>query len=137
MTNFKHRTAIPIRWSDLDEMGHVNNALYLTYLEDARIIYFSDVLKWDWRKLGMILAHVEIDFIKPLFFGDQLEILTRCTRLGNKSFDLEYILLQVKEGKEETAAKAKTVIVMFDYQLMKSAEIPAGTRQTLKEFEGL
>lgn len=137
MTFFKHRSVIPVRWSDLDEMGHVNNALYFTYLEEARITYFHDVLNWDWRKLGMILAHAETSFIKPLHFGERLEILTRCSRLGTKSFDLEYELLQVKDGKEELIAKAKTVIVMFDYREKRSVEIPAETRRTLQEFEGL
>ena len=120
--DFVHRDTV--RFRDVDSMGHVNNAVYLTYLEDARIAFL--------RPMGadvpeMILARVEIDFRSPLGEGDELEIGVRPVRVGNKSFELAYI---VRVG-DRVAAEAKTVIVSYDYSSGRAVEVPDHWREAL------
>ncbi len=84
---FRHQYAIQVRWGDMDALGHVNNAVYLTYLEQARVDYTRRELKlWDGAagKIGLIMARVEIDFKLPLFAGDDVHVFTRMVRLGQK-----------------------------------------------------
>ena len=103
-------------------MGHVNNAVFLTYLEEARIAY---LLRFEATVEEMILARAEIDFRAPLRSGDQLEIGVRPASVGTKSFQLEY---EVRSG-DTVAAEAKTVIVSYDYESRRPVALP----QTWKE----
>ena len=120
--DFVHRERV--RFGDVDSLGHVNNAVFLTYLEEARIAF---LLPLGAEVSNMILAHVEIDFRAPLRSGDQLEIGVRPTNVGSKSFELEY---EVRAG-DTVAAEAKTVIVSFDYETGRSVEVPQAWREAL------
>ncbi len=120
--DFVHRESV--RFRDVDAMGHVNNAVFLTYLEDARIAY---LLQFGAEVAKMILARVEIDFRAPLRMGDEIEIGVRPSGVGTKSFELEY---EVRSG-DTTAAEAKTVIVSFDYETGQSVEVPETWREAL------
>src|SRR6188768_2836860 len=89
---FRHKTKIELRFADIDAFGHVNNAVFLTYFEQARVHYFDHVLGWDydWSKEGVIVARSEIDYILPVHFRDTITMYTGCSRIGNKSFDISY-----------------------------------------------
>jgi acyl-CoA thioester hydrolase len=117
-------------FSDLDPMGHVNNAVYLTWIENARIEFLRRLGafdKPDTSEMAMILARVELDFRAPAGFGDEIEVGVRTARLGTKSFDLEY---ELRRG-EEVVANATTVLVAYDYQSKSSKEIPDEWRRRL------
>jgi acyl-CoA thioester hydrolase len=120
--DFVHRETV--RFRDVDSMGHVNNAVFLTYLEEARIAY---LLPFGAEVTNMILARVEIDFRAPLQSGDEIEVGVRPTTVGTKSFELEY---EVRSG-ETVAAEAKTVIVSFDYESGRSVDVPESWREAL------
>ena len=126
MSQFKHKTPIEIRFADIDAFGHVNNAKYLTFIEQARVKYFNDIVDWlyDWSKEGIILAKAEINFVKPVLFRDEITVLTRCSRLGNKSFDLQYQIMRYKDSEETLMADGITVMVAFDYVQKKSIVLP-------------
>jgi acyl-CoA thioester hydrolase len=113
-----------VRFRDVDSMNHVNNAVFLTYLEQARIAY---LLPFGAEVANMILARVEIDFRAPLRIGDEIEIGVRPAGVGTKSFELEY---EVRSGAT-VAAVAKTVIVSFDYENGRSVEVPDSWREAL------
>ncbi len=134
---FKHKTGIEIRFADMDAFNHVNNANYLTYLEIARIKYFEEIADWkyDWSKKGIILAKAEINFIIPVEFRDEISVYTRCSRLGTKSFDLEYRVVRMLKDKEQLMADGVTVMVAFDYDQKKSIEIPAEWKEAIRKFE--
>lgn len=136
---FKHKTDVEVRFVDVDAFGHVNNANYLTYLEMARVNYFDEVADWqyNWSKQGIIVAKAEIDFIIPIKFKDEISVYTRCSRLGNKSFDLEYRIVRILEGQEQLMADGVTVMVAFDYDAKKSIEIPAEWKEAILKFEGV
>ncbi len=129
-----HKTQLHIRFTDIDAFGHVNNALYLTYFEEARVKYFDDVLNWgyDWTKEGVIVARAELNFIIPAHFKDEIFIYTKCSRLGTKSFDLSYQMVKFHEEKEILLADAVTVMVAFDYSSNKSIPIPDDWRTALQ-----
>ena len=113
--DFVHQETV--RFRDVDAMGHVNNAVFLTYIEEARIAY---LLRFGAEVTQMILARAEIDFRAPLRDGDELEIGVRPAGVGTKSFELEY---EVRSA-DAVAAEAKTVIVSFDYESGQSVDVP-------------
>jgi acyl-CoA thioester hydrolase len=113
-----------VRFRDLDSLGHVNNAVFLTYLEEARIGY---LVPHGAEAANMILARVEIDFRAPLRDGDEIEIGVRPSKVGTKSFELEY---EIRCG-DTVAAEAKTVLVSYDYSNGRPVELPDSWREAL------
>ena len=87
---FRFSCPIAIRYRDIDMQQHVNNAVYFTYLETARVSYLRQVMGWngDWLAVGMILAHAEMDYRMPLVLGDDAHVHVRVARLGDKSFSI-------------------------------------------------
>jgi acyl-CoA thioester hydrolase len=115
---FVHRERV--RFRDCDPMGHVNNAVYSTYLEQARIGVLGGLSEF-------ILARVEIDFRAELRAGEEIEVRTRCERVGTKSFDLEHELRT--DGR--VVAEARSVLVAYDYEQGRSIEVPDAVRARL------
>ena len=104
-------------------LGHVNNAKYISYIEQARIEFFNfHVPDFDWTNAGIILARTEIDYLLPLHLKDQLEVSVHCSRTGSKSFDLTYSLNNTCNNTH--VACAKTIMVCYDYITKKSMPIP-------------
>jgi acyl-CoA thioester hydrolase len=117
-----------VRFRDLDPMGHVNNAVFLTYLEQARVALFSELgAVTALEEMNMIVARVEIDFKAPVRLGQEVEISVRASRFGTKSFDLDYELRV--EG--ELVAQAKSVQVAYDYNRREPVPVPAEWREKL------
>ena len=125
---FVHRE--PVRFRDLDAMGHVNNAVFLTYLESARTAFLVERgLVERLEDLAMVVARVEIDFRSPVRFGDTLDVGVRASRFGEKSFDLEYRVL----ARGRLAAEAMTVCVGYDYEARTTVPVPKAWRKLLAE----
>jgi acyl-CoA thioester hydrolase len=137
LSKFRHTIAMPLRWADLDALGHVNNAAYLTYLEQARIGYFRDLELWDGQpdKIGLIMAKVVLEYKLPLFADDIVAVYTRCSRLGNRSFDTEQIIARSAKGGVQIVAQGTITLVVFDYRTNKSAPIPDDWRERLVAYE--
>jgi acyl-CoA thioester hydrolase len=117
-----------VRFRDLDGMGHVNNAVFLTYMESARLAYFQSLGLGGNPLEGMILARAEVDFRSPIALGEQVEVGSRTGRIGTKSFDLE----QVVQADGRVAAEGKFVLVAYDYTTNRSQELPAEWREILQ-----
>lgn len=117
-----------VRFADTDAMGHANNAVFLTFMEQARIAYLRElgVLEGS-LQLAMILARVELDFRSQLFPGEEVEIGVRPARLGTRSFELDY---ELRAGGR-LIAEAKSVLVGFDYDANASVELPDAWREAL------
>ncbi|MFM2206035.1 MAG: hypothetical protein RL213_10 [Bacteroidota bacterium] len=118
-------------------MGHVNNACYLSYLEQARIRYFNELVgwEWDWGKDGIILAKAEVVYRQPIHLHDPLRVMTRCSRIGDKSMTLEYRLIRQKNDSETLLAEASTVIVCFDYEKKLTVRVPDSWREAVLTYE--
>jgi acyl-CoA thioester hydrolase len=138
MQNFKHKVPIQLRFKDIDKMGHVNNANYLTYIELARVKYFEDVVgtdkKWS-QQVGIILARIEIDYKAPVFLHDTIFVYTRCSRIGNKSLTLDWAIVREKQNQEEIVAQGNAVLVCYDYTHEKTIPIPEEQGKAIERFE--
>jgi acyl-CoA thioester hydrolase len=134
---FKYRSALEMRFTDLDMMGHVNNAVYFTYMEIGRTKYWQQAIQWDWKKTGVVIGQASINYLKPILLGDKISIYVRTSRIGNTSFDLEYIIIKEKNGEEIVCSKGKTVCVVYDYESKSPVQIPLKERNKMIEFEQL
>ena len=137
LTDFHYKTPIAVRFADIDAFGHVNNAIYLTYFEIARSSYWSEVVHWDWNKMGIIIGKADVEYLKPIALNDQVFAYVRSSRIGNSSFDLQYVLVRSMNGIEEICTTGTTVCISFDYNLSSSSPIPEEYRIKMQEFEAL
>ncbi len=137
--NFKHKTKIIIRFSDLDAMQHVNNATYLTYLEEARIDYFNNLFDRKKENLDFeaVIGRIEINYVYPIVLGDEIEVFTRVSKLGNKSVDVEHIIAIKKNNEYIQAANSITKLVYYDYKSQTTMVIPDTEKKVIAKFEGL
>ncbi len=122
--DFKYRIKIPVRFADIDAFGHVNNAIYLTYFEIARSSYWDEIIEWNWDEAGIIIRRSMVDYLKPIILSDEIYAYVRTSRIGNSSFDLEYILVKLIDGKEEICTSGETMCVTYDYKSHKPIPIP-------------
>lgn len=124
---------LEVRFRDCDPMGHANNAVYLTYLEQARFAHWRALWKyrqegWDRRVPGVILARAEVDYRGQAREGDVLDIHLTVARLGRTSFHYEY---RITDQKGTLILEARTVQVMYDYSQGKPVVIPDDIRAML------
>lgn len=132
MDGFRYTHAREVEFRDVDAAGHVNNAVYLTYIETARIAYLRDVLGLETvDELAVIVANVNIDFRSPSYFGERLEVGARVPRIGTKSFEMEHEVWA--DGR--LVAEATSVLVAYDYPLGAPVAVPDGWRQKLEAYE--
>ena len=130
-TMFVHR--LEVRFRDCDPMGHVNNAVYLTYLEQTRFAHWRSLWKYrqagaDPRVPGIILARAEVGYRAQAREGDVLDIRLRVARIGRSSFQYEY---EIVNAAGTVIVEARTVQVMYDYAAGAPIPIPDDIRQTL------
>jgi len=126
-----------MRWSDIDRLGHVNNAIYLTYLEQARIQYIQEACQWPWHTHGLVLARVEIDYRVPIVETDSPTAYIRCSRLGKKSFNAINLIAGPQQGGTEPVvfAVAHTVLVVVNPNGQGTLPIPEAQRQGFITYE--
>ncbi len=125
---------IEVRFRDCDPMGHVNNAVYLTYLEEARKYYWRTVLGVeDFRKVDFILARVEVDFRAPAVPGQVLRVWVWAGEFRRSSFDFHY---EIRDAATDVlVAEARTVQVMYDYERQRPKPVPDSVRDRIRAFE--
>lgn len=136
---FTHR--LEVRFRDCDPLGHVNNAVYLTYLEQARFSHWRAL--WGFRRLprpkgvpggeaeptpGVILARAEIDYRIPARDGDVLEVRLGVSAIGRTSFSYDY---EIVDQAGRIVAMAKSVQVMYDYTAGTPVPVPDYIRELL------
>ncbi len=135
---YRHHISIPIRFADLDAFGHVNNAVYLTYMEVGRVSYLTEVGSWGGLpvRIGPIMAKVTVDYVLPLDLADgTAEVYTRCSRLGTKSLDMEHVILRPGDGA--VTARGVIVGVFYNYEAKHSVAIPDDWRASIIQYEPL
>ena len=114
-------------------MGHANNAVYLTYLEQTRFAHWRSLWGFGSPQLprgfpGVILARVECDYKRPARYGETLEVRLRVAAIGRTSFRYEY---EIVDAEGRTVLTAITVQVMYDYAAEKPVPIPDDIRALL------
>jgi len=140
--DFAHRVTIDVRFADTDAMGHVNNAVYLTYCEMARIRYWSDVTG-EPVSLGhegaesLILAGARISYRAPVYHGETVTVETRATHIGRSSFTLEHRLTAcAPSGHPRLVATSDSVMVRYDYETERPAALGPSFIEAIETFEG-
>ena len=155
-------TDVSVRYADVDTYGHVNNATYATYLEEARIDYLDAVLgeaaltasvdtgtddrgsgdadtgdgesdDGSGDAVGVVVANLEIDFLRSIGPVDAVTVAVGVENLGRSSFTLEYAISS-DDGRHATA---ETTMVAFDRAARESRPLPEEWRSALVAFEGL
>lgn len=123
---------VQVRFSDLDLLGHVNNVIYLSYFEMARIHYFHPLLgdNWDWQKEGIVLVNNQVTYKKPIYLHDKPIITIHVTNIGTKSFTIGYEVIVNNENR----ASGTSTLVCFDNRKQISIEIPLKMKEALKQF---
>ena len=132
-------TPIHIRFRDLDSLAHVNNAVYHSYVEQARIHYFREVIghAHNWKIFGVLLARTEIDFKVPILLDDEVKCGCKCISLGNTSMVIEFEFLVERDQNTFIAAKGKSFLVCFDHQAQQKASVPQEWRKSFASYESI
>jgi len=126
---------VEVRFRDIDMFDHVNNAAYLTYAESARVAYYYHLTGiLDPRDFDMTLAHAEVDYLIPIFFGQTIHVYTRTTRIGTKSLTMVHELRDSQTG--DILANISTVVVHFDHDTGKSMPLTADIIDLIESYEG-
>ncbi|THE63510.1 acyl-CoA thioesterase [Salinadaptatus halalkaliphilus] len=124
---------VPVQFRDLDPLEHVNHAVYASYLETARVHYFSDVLGEYYEQASFIVANLEISYLQPIVRDDEPTVSVTVTDLGESSFTMTYEI-DVDDG---VAATAETVLVQIDAETGDPTPIPEPIRTRFQADAGL
>lgn len=119
---------LDVRWGDMDALGHINNATFFTYIEQARIAWLES-LRGGWRSEGAapVLARVECDFRRPIHHPARLLIGMGLIRAGNSSLTLTVSIRDATSG--ENYANAQTILVWVDPASGKPVSLPRSVRE--------
>jgi len=140
--DFGHRVDVDVRFADTDAMGHVNNAVYLTYCEMARVRYWSDVTgepvaAGHEGAESLILAEARITYRAPVFHTETVTVETRATHIGRSSFILEHRLTACAPGgSPRLVATSESVMVRYDYRTDRPAPLSDTFIGAIETFEG-
>lgn len=136
MDDFRTAVDVQLRFRDTDALGHVNNAVYLEYLEVARIAYLKEALgAIETKDFSVILARVEIDYKSPAFHHETLVVGIKVVEMGGASMKMDYRVEEKKTGR--LVALAKTVLVHYDYRQQKPMRWPDEIREKVEAFDGI
>lgn len=137
LKDFKHSIPVQLRFNDIDILGHLNNIVYFSLYDLAKARFLRDIReeKIDWRKVECVIANINCTYIKQIVFGEEIEVKTRCIRVGNRSFTLQQCLVEVPT--QEIRSVCETVMVCFDPDTGKSAEMKPQFREALFRYGNL
>jgi acyl-CoA thioester hydrolase len=132
--DFRFRHTLQVRFRDCDPMRHANNAVYFTYLEQARFAYWREVIRIPHDETrSFILARAECDYKSAALPGESLDVWIRTSSVGRSSFAFEY---EIAGADGRLVAIARSVQVMFDYAANRSLPVPDDLVALLEAFEG-
>ena len=129
LSSFPFHHNVQTRWKDIDSFGHINNALYLTYIEDSRIKLLH---RWDLidKNNSIIVASIKIDYINQVTHPSEIIVGSKILRIGNSSFDISSALFINNTTK--IAAKSIATCVCYDYTKNQSIEVYSSIKNDFK-----
>lgn len=130
-TIFSSRLPIQVRFSDVDVVGHVNNIIYFAYYDTGKAAFMTELLgrKVSWKEVDTVVANVDCAFIAPIFYGENIEVLTTCIAIHDRSFKLLQMIRN--SDSEEVKSVCETVMVSFDPTTQTSAPLSDEWREKL------
>jgi acyl-CoA thioester hydrolase len=131
-SDFAYRHRLVVRFRDCDAMGHVNHAVYFTYLEQCRLTFWRELTGTPSPYTRVIVARAECDYRSPAHFGDELDVRLTVGDIGRSSFTLLYDIVHAET--ERAVASGKTVMVSYDYASSRPLPLPPETRELLERL---
>lgn len=122
--SFHHSVTLPLRFNDIDILGHLNNTVYFSFYDTGKAYYLEAIEGGgkDWRRVESVIANVDCAFIAPVYFGDDVEILTRCEHIGERSMTIFQMMLGKKDGLVKSVCR--TVMVSINPDTKHSVPVP-------------
>lgn len=131
----RHKMPVQIRFSDVDQFGHMNNSVYFSLYDLAKTTYINDVLgKNDWKKTAIVVANINANFFAPVYFSDDIVIETSIIHMGHTSFTL--LQRAVCDRTGDVRCECRTVMVYFDLQIKEPAVLSDEYKRLISEYEG-
>lgn len=127
---------LPVMWADQDLFGHVNNTVFLKWIESARVAYWDGSLMREYmrpRNLGPILASIQCDYKHQVHYPDQIEVGAKAVKLGRTSITMQHEIYS--EQRDGIVASGKSVVVMFDYAQQQKYVISDELRGIIERCE--
>jgi acyl-CoA thioester hydrolase len=135
---FKFKVQVQVRTFELDSYGIVHNSVYLNYFEIARTEYLRQALGIEpgrfFNDFYFVIARNVCNYISPARFDEVLDVYTRTSKIGNSSFEMEYLIEEKTTGR--TVATGETVIVLLNRETFKPQPLPENVRDLILKFEG-
>lgn len=131
LSEFHHIVPLQIRFNDIDILGHLNNTVYFGFFDTGKAYYFEKIMggRIDWKKVETVIANVDCAYVSPIYFGEKIDVRTRCTGIHEKSFLIQQVI--VESGTGQLKAAAETVMVSFNPQTQTSMPMPEHLRDAL------
>jgi acyl-CoA thioester hydrolase len=133
---FPVKLSLRLDWSEMDMFGHINNVMYFKFIQASRVNYWENVkLMRDYKeqKIGPMLLSTSCHFKKPLFYPGNITLQAKVEFIKNSSMGLHH---QIINDKQELAAEAHDVIVLYNFSLNQTVVIPDDLRKGIEEIEG-
>lgn len=132
---FKHTLPIQLRFNDVDKFGHVNNTVYFSFYDLGKTEYFASVCPHvDWANDGIVVVHIEANFLAQIYGADHIAVQTAVSEIGNKSFRLAQRVIDTQTG--EVKCVCTSVMVAFDLRRHESKPLDEEWIEAICAFEG-
>lgn len=134
---FYHALPLQVRFNDIDLLGHVNNGVYLTFMDLGKAHYFRDVLgdEIDWRHINMAVVNINVNFYSPSYIDSELIVVTAVRHVSERSLTLEQRIIDRSRG-DEVKCVATTVMAGYDIETASSRPIDPEWREAFERMEG-
>ena len=132
---FRHLTEVQTRFNDFDMLGHLNNSVYLQFMDLAKVRYFEAALghQLDMHGPGVVVVNINVSFFSPAYINETLAVATACVKISQRSFTLEQRVLNPESG--DVKCVATTVMASFDMSTATSPELHPEWTEALRSFE--
>lgn len=132
---FRHCTDIQTRFTDIDTLGHVNNNAYLSFMDLAKLRYFSDISggAMGVENISAVIVNINCDFYEPSYFNEPLQVWTAVTHIGHRSFTIEQRV--VSADGHRVKCIGRTILAGFDPATAQGADLDPEMTRNVREFE--
>ncbi|MCH5346893.1 MAG: acyl-CoA thioesterase [Muribaculaceae bacterium] len=132
---YRHYIPLQTRFTDFDMLGHLNNNVYMAFMDMGKADYFTRVMEGnvDWTNPGVVVVNINCDYFAPVMPGEEIELLTTVDSVGQHSFTMDQRILNASTGEVKCAAR--TVMVGFDTMTGQSTLIPDAWIKALERYE--
>lgn len=132
---FNHTLPIQLRFNDVDKFGHVNNTVYFSFYDLGKTEYFASVCPHvNWEKDGIVVVHIEANFLDQIYGADSIAVQTAVTEIGTKSFKLTQRVIDVET--QEVKCICHSIMVAFDLEKHESKPLEVEWIEAICQYEG-